>query len=235
MNQVWSFIEYLAANILLAIISAAIVSAISIVVGIYGRRIVFHIKRGVYYAINKKISLNLFQMTIASQSLDQTIRDNFLDELISKLDGRELRRSVGDPPNVRILNFVSNKNSYTIWLSQNENVLPESAENITDISLVTKLQNNNLHYREAFKELAITMNEVKQFAHGVLGNELNCQFQSSIKYSDKSKRLIGGTNDVNIIIENGEIFLEGELSNLLKVLKKTMISVKLAIYDMIKV
>lgn len=228
------YFSYLAANFLLTFLSTLFVSVIFLIFGLYGRKIVFHIKRAFYFAFNKSFELESFEMTVASQVKDASIRDRLVRELTEKLGAREIKSNSGTK-NVVILDIMSNKNVYDILIALNENVTPELADGTSDISITVRLRNKNLHYRTAFRGLEATMNNVKQYVHGILGNELNSMYSSTVLYTDPSKKLIGSTKGINVSIDNGSLTLEGDLNHVVSMLKLTLISIKLALYDMIRI
>lgn len=228
------YFSYLAANLLLTFLSTLIVSIIFLILGIYGRRIIFYLERAIYFAFDFRFEIESFQMTIASQIDDISIRDRLVRELADKLHAREIK-SNGGPKNVVTLDIESNNNVFDVLVAANENVVPELEDNVINISITVKLRNKNLHYRAAFQELEATMNNVKQYVHGVLGNELNFLYHSSSLYPDRSRNLTGSTKGVKVTIDNGILSLDGELKPVVSLLKLTLISLKMALYDMIRI
>lgn len=229
-----SFWTNLMDNLVLTIISSSILWISSFLIGLYGRRIIYHLKRGIYYAFNAKIKTNQFEMTIAHQTNDESTMDKLVSELKSKLKGRELKGGVFAASEV-VLNVTSRGNVFDVCITKNENVVPELQDIVIDISVVIKLKNTHLHYRDAFSDLSSTLSEAKQYVHGVLGNDIDCAYRAVIPYSKAEKTLYGASKGVAVTIKGGEIAIEGDLGSVLDTMKQLILSTRLAIYRMIKV
>lgn len=228
-----AFLFSITSSILINLISTLIVYVLVFVAGMYGRALIFNVKRPLYYIFNKSMDLDYFSMSVVFRKEETSFLDKMVDEFTSKYNGR-LIKDEKEAANTRVIDLESSKYIFEAKISFNPNVAPELEKAMNDYSVTINLRTKRLHYRDILGTIKDTFLEYNGIIRGLIGNNLGCDFQVSIPINKKRNALTGSINGIEIILDSNSLTMSGQIKPLFEVLKMSMISRNLTIYKMIR-